>query len=70
MEENEDWEFEFLESGEATMIGLLLTVADQLGVKVSVVGEHLIIDEDSDKEDIEIITTLANRLKLTSKLNK
>tara|TARA_R110000803_G_scaffold35405_6_gene76585 strand:- start:447 stop:650 length:204 start_codon:yes stop_codon:yes gene_type:complete len=65
-EENEDWEFEFLENGEATMMGLLLTIADQLGVKVNVIGDHLIYGEDANEEDIKIITTLAERLKINN----
>lgn len=64
LDNNEDWDFEFLENGEATMMGLLLTIADQLGVKVNVIGDHLIYGEDADEADIEIITTLADRLKI------
>tara|TARA_R110000822_G_scaffold32188_1_gene92651 strand:+ start:6668 stop:6883 length:216 start_codon:yes stop_codon:yes gene_type:complete len=67
LEDDDNWEFDFLEDGEATVLGLLLTVADQLGIKVNVIGDQLIYGEDSPEEDLEILTKLADRLTIKFK---
>lgn len=63
-EESEDI---FLEDGESIMIGTLLTTAELLGVKVFVVGHHVLIDEDAPEEKKELITKLSQAFNLERK---
>jgi hypothetical protein len=64
-EELEDFgELDFLEDGEATIIGLLMVVAEQLGVKIRLTGGVIEYDEEAPEKDKEIIEQLAKRLKI------
>jgi hypothetical protein len=62
MEEENEWEYDYLGVGEATKVGLILTVADQMGVKVSVAGDQIVYDESADPDDVEVLVKLSKQL--------